>query len=181
MGGSDADVVGGVPRDGGGRQLHPSGGDPQLDRTRSRSNGSLRSPVSPGGNSNVPGRTRRGYARQNSGGAEYIGGTNAAGHHHHHSQVPIHSPRPQRAQNLLPPSNLQHPGTQQQQASSDDRARGYRAEDYLDDSISAEQVQREVDRNQQIGFNAKIDTLANIFPDIERETLEIVLLSNGED
>jgi hypothetical protein len=33
----------------------------------------------------------------------------------------------------------------------------------------------------QAAFSAKISTLVSIFPGIEKETLEIVLISNGED
>lgn len=62
-----------------------------------------------------------------------------------------------------------------------DRGSSYQAADFLDDSVPAEEVQATADKNYQATFNAKIDTLANIFPGIERETLEIVLLSNGED
>lgn len=58
---------------------------------------------------------------------------------------------------------------------------GYNPADYLDDSIPATQVQAEADRQQAETFAAKISTLRSIFPDIEGETLEIVLISNGED
>lgn len=61
------------------------------------------------------------------------------------------------------------------------RGSNYQAADFLDDSVPAEEVQATVDKNYQATFNAKIDTLVNIFSGIERETLEIVLLSNGED
>ena len=42
-------------------------------------------------------------------------------------------------------------------------------------------MQREADRAYHAAHNANMETLVNIFPSIERETLEIVLLSNGED
>ena len=67
------------------------------------------------------------------------------------------------------------------QTQSSDRRAIYQAADYLDDSVSAEEVQEEADRSYKASFSAKIDTLASIFPDIEKETLEIVLLSSGED
>lgn len=58
---------------------------------------------------------------------------------------------------------------------------GFNEADYVDDSMSPEQVQAQAERNHQTSSNAKIDTLVSIFPGIDRETLEIVLLSHGED
>lgn len=166
--GSDSEVVAGVPR---------QAADPRLNRTRSRSNASLRSPVSPGGSSTSGGRSgRRGYARTNSSTSEYNHRNLAAAPQGHVDASQAPPPR-----GTVPPSPGQPVATGAGAGVPPHLAPGYRAEDYLDDSISAEQVQREVDRQHQIGFDAKIDTLRNIFPDIERETLEIVLLSNGED
>ena len=61
------------------------------------------------------------------------------------------------------------------------RSASYQAGDFVNDDVSAEQVQAEADRQHRATFAASIETLASIFPGIERETLEIVLLSNGED
>jgi len=101
---------------------------------------------------------------------------------------------PQGRSSRLPPGQQGYrpniPHSQQQQnlqlhpqrpSPGQSRASNYQAADFLDDSIPAEEVQATVDKNYQASFNAKIDTLVNIFSDIERETLEIVLLSNGED
>ena len=51
----------------------------------------------------------------------------------------------------------------------------------MGDEVSAEEVQATADAQQRASKDAKIETLANIFPGIERETLEIVLTTNGED
>lgn len=89
------------------------------------------------------------------------------------SRLPQGHYAPNYSPNL--PQQQQRPGPGQSRPST------YQAADFLDDSIPAEEVQATVDKNYQANFNAKIDTLVNIFSDIERETLEIVLLSNGED
>lgn len=73
------------------------------------------------------------------------------------------------------------PPQQRQSASDGPQVAGYTAADYVDDSISAEQVQANADMQHQAAFSAKISTLVSIFPGIEKETLEIVLISNGED
>ena len=61
------------------------------------------------------------------------------------------------------------------------REPSYSAGDFLGDEVSAEEVQATADAQQRASKDAKIETLANIFPGIERETLEIVLTTNGED
>lgn len=92
-------------------------------------------------------------------------------------------PLPPGAQGHYEPGYLPNPQQQHPPRPGNIQNRGssYQAADFLDDSVPAEEVQATADKNYQATFNAKIDTLLNIFPGIERETLEIVLLSNGED
>ena len=131
--GSDADVIGGLPRDSQNQQA-------QSGPSRQSSQSSVTQPISP--------HRRRGYA---------------PAYHQDVPQVP-------RRQQVIPARER-----------SEGQRAIYQAADYLDDSVSAEAVQEEADRTHRVAFSAKIDTLASIFPNIEKETLEIVLLSNGED
>lgn len=103
------------------------------------------------------------------------------------SQASLASPiSPPARQSRLPPAGYtpeyaQGMPQQQVRPAQGSRPSSYQPADFLDDSVSAQDVQAVADRNYKANFDAKIDTLASIFPGIERETLEIVLLSNGEE
>ena len=89
---------------------------------------------------------------------------------------PSYTPQQQQLPYMSPPPSLGHlhPGQPSRDPS-------YSAGDFLADEVSAEEVQATADAQQRASKDAKIETLANIFPGIERETLGIVLSSNGED